>query len=184
MEDNKIIELYFARDEQAISETDAKYGGLCRSVARNILGNAEDSEECLNDAYLGLWNGIPPVHPKDLRAYACGITRNLALKKLEYQTREKRYGGVMMSFEELEGVLQSEHISIEFSEEDIASLISGFLRGESSDARRVFVRRYYFFDSVKDICLRYSFSESKVKNLLMRTRNRLRKYLKDKGVSI
>ncbi len=184
MDDLQIIELYFARDEQAISETDAKYGKLCRNIAYNVLNNQEDSEECVNDTYLGVWNAIPPIRPNNFMAFVCRITRNLSLRRLESQTRQKRSAALTVSFSELEEILPDEAIDVSASDENIGRLISDFLRGEKADIRKVFVRRYYFFDSVSDISKRYSFSESKVKNMLYRTRNKLKEYLIKEGVRI
>ena len=102
MDDLRIIELYFERDEQAIKETDAKYGKLCHSIAYNILNNHEDSEECVNDTYVGVWNAIPPTRPSNFMSFVCKIARNLSLKRLEFMKREKRSADVMLSLDELE----------------------------------------------------------------------------------
>ena len=184
MEDTQIIELYFARDEQAISETDMKYGRLCFSVANNILANDEDSKECVNDTYLSVWNKIPPTRPSHFTAFLCKIVRNLSLKKLEFATAMKRNPDVMVSFEELESVLKDERIAPGVEDEYLGSLISDFLRTEKEDARNVFLRKYWFFDSVSDIAARYGFNENKVKSMLFRARSRLREYLKKEGVEV
>ncbi len=183
MDDKRIIELYFARDEQAIKETEQKYGKLCFSLAHNILGNREDSEECVNDAYRGLWNTIPPKRPQNFKAFVCAITRNLSLKKLEHETRQKRDGGTLVSFEELEEFFPDSALEGQ-SDEQIGVLISTFLRGEKEDVRRVFLRKYYFFDSTKDIAKRYGFTESKVKNMLYHTREKLKEYLIEEGIKL
>ena len=184
MEDLRIIELYFARDEQAIKETDAKYGRLCRSIAYHILNNSEDSEECVNDAYVGVWNAIPPTKPQNLMAFVCKITRNLSLKRLQSMLRQKRAHTVTVSLEELSEVLPDESIAHSVSDQEVARLTSEFLRNEKEDVRNVFLRKYYFFDSISDIALRYSFSESKIKNMLHRTRTKLKKYLIQEGVEL
>jgi RNA polymerase sigma-70 factor (ECF subfamily) len=184
MDDVLIIELYFDRKEQAISETHEKYGRLCRGIAYNILNNDEDAEECVNDTYLGVWNAIPPTRPNNFMAFICKITRNLSLKRLEAQTRQKRSVALTVSFSELEEILPDDAIDASASDENVGRLISDFLRGEKADIRKVFVRRYYFFDSVSDIAKHYSFSESKVKNMLYRTRNKLKDYLIKEGVII
>lgn len=184
MEDRGIIALYFARDEQAIRETEAKYGKLCYGIAYRILGNREDAEECVNDTYAALWNAIPPAEPGNLSAYVCKVARNLSLKRLEYLHREKRSGELLVSFEELEGVLSDNGLSDGTGDEELGEAIGDFLRGEKEDARKVFVRRYYFFDSVGEIGARYGFSESKVKNMLLRTRKRLRIYLQKEGFDV
>ena len=184
MDDNQIIELYFARNEQAIKETDAKYGKLCFSVANRILENNEDSEECVNDTYLNAWNKIPPTRPNHFSAFLCKITRLLSLKKLEFSNALKRTSAVIVSFEELEGVLQDQKISPVTDAEDLGNLISAFLRREKEDARNIFLRKYFFCDSVSEIAERYRLNENTVKSMLFRTRNRLREYLRKEGVEV
>ena len=184
MDDQKIIDLYFDRNEQAISETDMKYGKLCHSIAYNILSNREDSEECVNDTYIGVWNAIPPTRPNNFMAFVCRIARNLSLKRLEFLKREKRSADVILSLDELSAVLPDERYAPDVSDEDVGRLISQFLRTQKEDVRNVFIRKYYFFDSVKEIAERYSFTESKVKNMLFYTRNKLKDYLIKEGVEI
>lgn len=184
MDDREIIELYFKRDEQAIKETDAKYGKLCHSIAYNILHNPEDSEECVNDTYAGVWNAIPPARPNNLMAFVCKITRNLSLKRFEFLKRDKRSANVTVSLDELSAVLSDEQYAPDVSDEYIGKLISNFLRSQKEDTRNIFIRKYYFFDSVKEIAERYSFTESKVKNVLFCTRNKLKDYLIKEGVEI
>ena len=184
MDDLSIIELYFARDEQAIKETDDKYGKLCHSIAYNILNNNEDSEECVNDAYIGVWNAIPPIRPNNFMAFLCRITRNVALKRIESMTRQKRSQATIVSLDELAEILPDESIRENICNDKLTELISGFLRKEKADARNVFIRKYYFFDSIGDIAKRYGFTESKVKNMLYHTRNKLKEYLIKEGVEI
>lgn len=184
MDDLQIIELYFQRDEQAVRETDAKYGRLCHRIAYNILGSREDSEECVNDAYMGIWNAIPPARPSNFTAFVCRITRNLSLKRLEFLTREKRSRDVAVSLEELEAVLPDERVRPDMDDEALGGLISRFLRGQKEESRNVFIRKYYFFDSIGEIAERYSFTESKVKNMLFHTRNKLKAYLIKEGIEI
>ena len=182
MDDIQIIELYFARDERAINETDIKYGKLCFKVANNILGSQEDSEECVNDTYLSVWNTIPPTRPMNFTAFICKITRNLSLKKLERSTAVKRMPKEIVSLDDIEDTLPDYGFSPEVSDEEIGRLISVFLRKQSEDARNVFIRKYWFFDSISDIAERYSFSENKVKSMLFHTRTKLREYLKKEGI--
>ena len=184
MEDLQIIELYFARDERAIRETDRKYGKLCHGIAYNVLKNREDSEECVNDTYVGVWNAIPPTRPQNLMAFVCRIARNLSLRRLESLSRQKRSQATLVSLDELAEILPDERIDSALTDESIGKLISDFLRGEKADVRNVFIRKYYFFDSVEAIAERYGFTESKVKNMLYRTRSKLREYLTEKGVSL
>ena len=184
MDDTSIIELYFGRDEQALRETEAKYGGLCFRVANNILGCREDAEESVNDAYLAVWNAIPPAKPDSLRAFICKVVRNRALKRLEYNTAKKRLSGALVPFAELEEMITDGAPPPDVSAEELGKLIGIFLKTQSADARCVFVRRYWYFDKVSDIAKRYSFGESKVKTLLSRTRKRLKEFLIKEGYNI
>lgn len=181
MEDNRIIELYFDRDESAIQETQRKYGRLCLSLARSILGNEEDAAECVNDTYLALWNTIPPQKPDSLMAFAAKLARNSALKKLRFNTAEKRNSAAVLSLTELENALSVEE---NFDDGELSRLLNSFLQKESPTARNVFLRRYWFFDSISDIGARYSFSESKVKTILHRSRKRLKDYLQKEGIHL
>ena len=184
MDDLNIIELYFARDEQAIKETDNKYGKLCHSIAYNILNNNEDSEECVNDTYIGVWNAIPPTRPNNFTAFLCKITRNISLKRIEAMARQKRSQSTIVSLDELAEILPDESIGENISNDNLTELISDFLRKEKADVRNVFIRKYYFFDSVGDISKRYSFTENKVKSMLYHTRKKLKDYLIKEGVEI
>ncbi len=181
MDDKSIIELYFKRNEDAIKQTEAKYGKLCYGIAFNVLGNKEDAEECVNDAYAGVWRAIPPTKPNNLMAFVSRITRNVSLKRLEYLTRDKRCNNIKVSLDELEAVLPDERL---VEDENIVKLINDFLLSQKADARNIFIRRYYFFDSLSDIAKRYAFTESKVKSILFRTRSKLRDYLIKEGVYI
>ena len=181
MEDLQIIELYFARNEIAIHETDKKYGKLCFSVANNILNHIEDANECVNDTYLGVWNAIPPTRPNSFVAFICRITRNLSLNRLSYNLAQKR-NVLIVSFNELEEVLPDNRIDLSVQDEDLGRIISEFLKTEPTDERNVFIRKYWFFDSIRDISERYAFSESKVKAMLYRVRKRLKAHLKKEGV--
>ncbi len=184
MDDNEIIELYFKRDERSITETGSKYGKLCYKIAYNILSNNEDSEECVNDTYVGLWNTIPPTRPTNFMAFVCKIARNLSLKKLEFLKRKKRCADIPVSLDELAGVLPDERYSPGMSDENIGEIIDKFLRSQKESVRNVFIRRYFFFDSIEEISERYSFTESKVKNMLYHTRNKLKDHLIKEGVEI
>ena len=184
MNDLEIIELYFARNEEAIKQTDAKYGKLCHRVAYNILNNNEDSEECVNDTYIGVWNAIPPTRPNNFTAFLCKITRNISLKRIEAMARQKRSQATIVSLDELAEILPDESIAENISNDNLTELISDFLRKEKADVRNVFIRKYYFFDSVGDIAKRYSFTEDKVKSMLYHTRKKLKDYLIKEGVEI
>ena len=164
MEDLQIIDLFFDRNEQAIQETDAKYGRLCFSVANKILDSNEDSEECVNDTYLRAWNEIPPTRPNHFSAFLCKITRILSLKKLEFSNAMKRTSSIVVSFEELEGVLHDERIAPGTEAVELGVLISNFLRREKADARNVFLRKYLFFDTVEEIAERFGMNENTIKS--------------------
>lgn len=182
MEDDKIIKLFFERDENAIKEIKEKYGKLCYSIAFNVLENDEDVEECLNDTFLAIWNTIPPTNPNNLKSFVCKVVRNQALKRVEYDSAKKRYG-IVESIEELDEIMSDDDVSENVSKDDLSKLISDFLKNESEENRKVFIRKYFFFDSIEDISKRYSFSNSKIKNMLYRTRNKLKQYLIEEGVS-
>lgn len=184
MDDSLIIELYFARNEQAIEKTQEKYGKLCHSIAYNVLNSHEDAVECVNDAYLGVWNTIPPKKPNNLKAYICKIVRNLSLKKFASMHRQKRSQDMVVSLSELEEILPNEAIAPNVSDQQLGALISKFLHGENEAVRNVFIRKYWFFDSIEDIAKRYSFSKSKVKSMLYHTRLKLKEFLTKEGVEI
>lgn len=148
MDDLQIIELFFERNELAIKETDAKYGKLCFRVAKNILHNKEDSEECVKDTYLSVWNTIPPTRPVRFVAFICKIVRNLALKKYDYIYAKKCSPNMKVSLEELIEILPDDRISVGIEDKEIGEAISCFLRTENESARNVFIRKYWFFDSL------------------------------------
>lgn len=184
MEDEKIIELFNARDESAIVMLREKYGVLLYSVAKRILESDTDVEECVDDAFLALWRAIPPEKPESLRAYACRIVRNLALMRVDYNYAKKRKHGVDISLDEFGGVLPDGAARDALDRVDLKLLFNEFLSAEKPETRRIFVLRYFFYDSVKDISRDCGISESKVKSSLMRTRNRLKKFLTEKGVTL
>ncbi|WMJ84079.1 RNA polymerase sigma factor [Oscillospiraceae bacterium LTW-04] len=185
MNDREIIALYWERSEAAVEETEKKYGKLCRHIAMNILQNSQDVEECINDTFLGTWNSIPPQKPAVLSAYICRIARNCALKKYHYNNSKKRNKQIEISFTELEDCI-SQNASEENSCETelLAKAISTFLRTLSYENRTIFMRKYWFFDSISDIANRFSMSESKVKSILFRTRGKLKEFLMKEGINI
>lgn len=184
MGDEQIVALFFERNEQAIAETDVKYGRLCFSIANNILNNNQDSAECVNDSYLCVWNKIPPTHPACFKAFLCKIVRNLSLKKFEFLNAGKRNPNMIVSLSELEDLVADKEVRTDFGEEELGKLISAFLKKEKEITRNVFIRKYFFFDSISEIAKRYSFTESKVKNMLYHSRNKLKEYLKEEGVTL
>ena len=184
MDDEKIIGLYLDRSELAISETAKKYGRYCHYIAFNILHNDEDAEECVNDTYFRTWNAIPPKRPNRLQTFLGKITRNLSLNKWEKLSAEKRGAGqVGLVLDELTQCIPADR-SAENVVEDmlIKEIVDKFLDELSSDERKIFVRRYWYISSVKDIAKVYGFSESKVTVSLLRTREKLRKVLEKEGV--
>lgn len=185
MDDQSIIELYWARAEDAIRETAAKYGGLCRAIMSRVLVSPEDREECLNDTWLGLWNAIPPQRPVCLAVFVGRVARNLALKKFDYLTAARRRPEAVCSLEELgECVSGRETVESEAENRRVERLLSQFLRRLPEEKRNVFLLRYWYFYSIGDICRRTGFRESKVKSMLSRTRRALRDYLEREGIEL
>ena len=184
MDDGKIIGLFFDRNEAAISETEKKYGRLCLSVANRILDSTEDSEECVNDAFLKLWDSIPLTKPVSLKGFVCKITRNLALMRLRYNNSQKRSAELTVSLNELEEILPDNRISSDVGDEEIGKAIDAFLRKQSAIVRKVFVLKYVYFYTQKDIAKHFSFTEDKVNSMLFRTRKKLREYLIKEGIEV
>ena len=185
MNDSKIIELFFKRSENAIKETDIKYGRLCRYIAGNILGNLQDVEECVSDTYMGVWNAIPPSRPTVFSSFIGKIARNQALKKLEFITAEKRNPEAVCSLSELEDCVSGKDtIESELESKRIEKAISDFLWKQDRDKRIIFVRRYWHFESILDISNHFGYSESKVTSMLFQTRQKLRTYLESEGIEI
>ena len=179
MLDSQIIELYEARDERAISETAAKYGSLCKSIAHNILQNLQDAEECVNDTWLRTWNSIPPAKPIPLKPYVAKITRNLAIDKYRIEHREKRgYGEISVAYDEISEITASGYrIEDAWREQDFIDMINAFLGTLPDRDRNVFVRRYFFADGAPDIAKRFGISQGNVLKILSRTRKKLKNYL-------
>ncbi|MBQ2998635.1 MAG: sigma-70 family RNA polymerase sigma factor [Oscillospiraceae bacterium] len=184
MEDEKIIELYFERKESAITETALKYGNYLYKIAYNILLNNEDSEESVNDTYLGAWNAVPPEKPRIFSAFLSKITRYISLNKWRSKKTEKRGSGeVDLAFEEIEECVPSNNSVIEEIEtKELAKMISYFLKKLPETERVIFIRRYYYFDSVSDICKKFGFSKSKISTLLCRTRKKILSFLEKEGM--
>lgn len=185
MEDGQIIELFFARSESAVGELDAKYGGMCRRLSRNIVGSAQDAEECVNDAYLGVWNAVPPERPSPLAAYLCKIVRNLSLKRLRESRAAKRGGACELSIQELGDCLARRgSAESELEAKELARLIAGFLDALNGENRFIFMRRYWFCDSYEEIAGAVGLSVKNVSVRLTRLRGKLRKYLEERGVDV
>lgn len=180
MEDNAIIDLFFKRDEQAVKEIKKKYEKLCMSVSGNILSYHEDTEECLNSAYLDIWNQIPPDKPKNLRAYLCRIVKNKALDKLKYNSAQKRNANYVLSLDELSECIPSPDEN-NLTSKQLAELINSFLRTQDKKHRMIFVRRYWYCDSPQNIARLYNMNEKTVNTCLFRTREKLRQFLRKEG---
>ncbi len=178
MEDEAIIALFDARSEDAIRALDTKYGALCHSLAYNIVNDRQDAEECVNDAYLGAWNTIPPARPNPLAAYLCKIVRNLALKRYWSRAAAKRGGGFTVAMEELEPYLAApDTAESQLEARELARIIEGFLDTLSRENRVIFLRRYWFGDSGREIAGRVGLSEKAVSVRLTRLRRKLKQYL-------
>ena len=184
MDDRQIIALYNERSEAALSETEKKYGRYCRTIAYNILNNEEDSEECVNDTWLKAWEAIPPRCPDSLAAFLGKITRNLALNLYKHKNREKRGGGqTMLVLEELaECVPGADSTEEAVDEALLAEVLNGFLAELPTEKRKIFMRRYWYLSSVKEIAEEYGLSESKVKMTLLRLRSKLKTVLEKEGI--
>ena len=186
MEDSKIVDLYLARDESAISRTAEKYGAKLRRMADWILRNRESAEECENDTYLEAWNRIPPNEPRTyFFAFLGSIARHLAIDECRRAEAQKRQALFCELTEEMEECIPgSSDTESGVEAGELGRAISAFLENCSEEQRNVFVRRYWFFDSVPAICLRYGFSASKVKTMLFRMREQLRDHLQKEGYMI
>ena len=184
MDDSRIIDLFWNRSEQAIGAVSEKYGAMCRAIAWNLLRSNEDAEECVNDTWHGLWNTIPPQRPLKLASYIAKITRNLAMKQLSRRSAAKR-DVQTVSFEELDecipGALQPEQI---LEGRELARLLDAFLDTLDPQSRNIFLRRYWFFDSVKDIAKGFGMTENHVKVRLHRIRLRLKACLEEEQIYV
>ena len=183
MDDNRIVDLYWQRDEHAIEATAAKYGPYCMKISQNILSDRADSEENVNDTYLHAWNAMPPQRPAILQAFLGKLARNLALNRYKAKNTQKRQSDALaLSLDELSDCAPA--LSSPDDEAMAAELgrsISAFLRTQSADARVMFVRRYFYCDSITEISSRFGCGESRVKTTLLRTRSRLKQHLTKEG---
>lgn len=186
MEDERILELYWQRDEAAIRETERKYGRYLTKIAYGILANAEDSQESVNDTYLGAWNSIPPHRPCVLSAYLAKITRRCSIDIFRKRHREKRSGSeYALSLDELGDCVTAGDSPAETVElGELTRAIENYLLSLNREARTAFIARYFFLDPIREIAACHHMSESKVKSLLFRTRKGLRKYLSKEGFSL
>jgi RNA polymerase sigma-70 factor (ECF subfamily) len=184
MDDSKIIELYWERSENAIDETSKKYSRYCHYISFNILHNNEDADECVNDTYLRVWNSVPPHRPNCLSTFLGKITRNLSSDKYKKYNAEKRgFGKTDFVLSELdECVPSSESVEQAVDEMALVEAINRFLASLSQADRMVFMRRYWYVSPIKEIAEAYGMSESKVKSMLLRVRNKLKLHLEKEGI--
>ena len=183
MRDYEIVDLYWKRSEAAIAETSAKYGSYCHAISYNILNNDEDAEECVNDTWLGAWNSMPPQRPNRLAVYLGKITRNFSLNRYKQYAAEKRGGGqTELALAELEDCIPASATVEQMVEEKaLVEAINRFLYTQPEQKRNIFIRRYWYLYSIRDIASAYGMSESKVASLLFRMRNELKKHLEKEG---
>lgn len=184
--DSEIINLYLARDEHAIVQTEQKYGDYCFTIADNILKSREDSEECVNDTWLQTWNTIPPQNPNSLKHYLAKITRNLSITRWREMHREKRGGGeVTLALDEMEEFLTgSAEAETEAARAAFADCLNRFLRDLPARECNIFLRRYFYVDTTAQIARKYGIKESGVLVILSRTRAKLRRYLEKEGYTV
>ena len=184
MEDAQIVALYWQREEAAVAESDKKYGQYCRRIARNILENEADAEECVNDTWLKAWNAIPPQRPAKLSVFLGRITRNLALNRRERETAQKRGGGITAAvLEELEGCLPAP-MGDPAEDMVIRETLDRFLAELPAETRQIFLQRYWYLCPVKEIAALHGMGESRVKMILLRARNQLRDLLEQEGITL
>ena len=186
MEDAEIVELYWARNEDAIAETKTKYGAYLQKVAYNILADIEDSQECVSDTLLAAWRSMPDNRPNVLRTYLGKITRQVSIDLFRRRSRMKRYASeYAVSLEELgDSFTDGRTAETELDGKLLAEAVNRFLRSLPEDARNIFIGRYYFFDPLKDVVRYCGMSESKCKSMLYRTRQSLKAWLEKEGFDL
>lgn len=186
MDDAKIVQLYWDRNEQAIPVTADKYGSYCSSIAKNILGNKEDAEECVNDTYMSAWNSMPPHRPSILSVFLGKIVRNLSFNRYKYNTAGKRGGGELpMVLEELSDLVSGkDDVEQAFDQKELTKAIDTFLDSLSPEKRSIFISRYWYTDSVSEIAVRYGMKEGAVSITLNRLRLKLHNYLLERGFEL
>ncbi len=185
MEDSQIINLYFARSEQAIQETDTKYGGYCYSIAYNILASPEDAEESVSDTYLSAWNAMPPRRPPLLAAFLGKITRNISIDRWrKYRAFKRGEGQMEIALEELKECVSGRESAEDTAiRREILAGINRFLDTLDDTQRSVFLCRYWYLDSTEEIAEKSGFTVSKVKSMLFRIRKRLYAFLQEEGLA-
>ena len=183
MEDERIVRLYWERNENAIRESEMKYGKYCYSIAYNILHSHEDSDECVNDTWNGAWNAIPPEKPMKLQCFLGRITRNIAIDRYRYDSAQKRGSETEIAIEEYWECIPNGDISIE-DELMLKQAINGFLASLDTKTRVIFMRRYWYAMSVKDIANGMHLSENNISIILHRTRSKFKDYLTKEGIFV
>lgn len=183
MDDKGIVRLYFERNEQAIDETSRKYGKYCFSIANNILSNREDAEESVNDTFLDAWNSIPPHRPNSLALFLGKITRRISIDLYRRKNAQKRGGGELaLVLDELYQCIADEtDVEKEFEKLHLSQIINEFVKYLPRSEQKVFICRYWYMDTIQSISKRFGYSESKVKSMLFRTREKLRETLRKEG---
>ena len=184
MDDKQIVDLFFERNEKAIEEVQKKYSRYCNYIASNILMSQQDSDECVNDTYLRAWNSIPPSKPDNLKAFIGTITRNLALDRLDRENAKKRRGGTELVYDEIAECIPDTGTAEPTDELAVKIALNKFLGSLKQQKRIIFLQRYWYLSSVKDIAENNSLSESNVKITLLRLRAKLKKFLEKEGVNI
>ena len=186
MDDNGIIQLYWDRNDQAIRVTSEKYGHYCKAIAKNILNNEEDAEECVNDTYLNAWNSMPTHWPEQLATFLGKITRNLSFNKYKHDHAEKRGGGeIILVLEELtDCVSDISNVEQMLDRQELVKAINSFVRSLSPKKRNIFVCRYWYADSVSKIANDYGMLQGSVSKVLERTRKQLKVYLAERGFEL
>lgn len=180
---DEIVKLLWQRDEQAIKQMENQYGGFCRRIIAGLLGNIQDAEEALNDVWLKAWNSIPPAKPKYLRAYLAKTARNTALHYLEREQAKKR-SGVMVLLDELAECIPDSAATREMDSVILKDIINRFIRSIHGEERSIFLRRYYFGESIKNIAKSHNCSENNVAVMLHRTRNKMKTFLEREGYNV
>ena len=184
MEDERIVDLYFSRDEKAIFETEKKYGTYCHYISYNILGSNEDAEECVNDTYLAAWESIPPTRPQMLRTFLGKLVRNISINRYHHDHAKKRSTQGVLVLDELAECIPDPNSAQNVADEiALADALNGFLASLSQTARIAFVKRFFYCESLRDIARDLDLAEANVKVLLHRTRKKCKAWLCEKGVT-
>lgn len=184
MDDSKILELFFARDEDAIRHTDDTYGRRLYRLADNIVQNGQDAEESVSDTYMKAWSTIPPQKPRHFFGYIAKICRNFALKKVDWRNAQKRKAEVVTLTQEMERCIPDRSRELDMEERELGRILDTFLRTLTPENRMVFMRRYWYVDTIAEIAVRYGLSEGAVQMRLNRTKSKLAAFLAKEGILV